>query len=137
MRNGLQTLTTVIALTFVAAPAAAEAQSGYGLPSRLFSDRLSVLEASSGAEHGVALELFDGKARDDRHSVRFQDSTARWHRFTVPGRPQAIRLAQLEDGGGLAAWDQGENVYVRTWDRAGHLTPARAVLTGGSDVLVR
>lgn len=128
MRNGPRTLTTVIALTLLAAPAAAEAQGGYGTPIRLFGDRSAVLDASSGPDHGLALRLLDLRARE-RHSVRFQDSAGRWHRFTVPGGPQTVRLARLEDGGGLAAWDEGDTVHVRTWTRDGALSPARTVLT--------
>ena len=128
MRKGPRTLTTVIALTFLAAPAAAQAQSGYGTPIRLFGDRSAVLDASSGPDHGLALRLLDVRARE-RHSVRFQDSAARWHRFTVPGGPQTVRLARLEDGGGLAAWDEGDSVHVRTWTRDGALSRARTVLT--------
>jgi hypothetical protein len=43
----------------------------------------------------------------------------------VPGKPENVRLAP-----GLAVWDQGDAVYVRTWTPAGALAPARPVLTG-------
>jgi hypothetical protein len=36
----------------------------------------------------------------------------------------------LGNGRGMVAWDAGDTIWVREWDRAGRLAPARAVLTG-------
>ena len=127
MRKGLRTLTTVTALTILAAPAAAHAESSYGDPLRILHQPTSVIGASSGPD-GLALRLFHVEA-DERDSVRYQDAQGRWHRFVVPGAAQTVRLAQLGDGGRPGGVGRGQSVVVRTWDRAGTLAPARAVLT--------
>jgi hypothetical protein len=44
--------------------------------------------------------------------------------------PMAIRLADLEDGGGMALWDDGANhrVLARSWSRDGTLGAPQSVL---------
>jgi hypothetical protein len=64
------------------------------------------------------------------NSVRVAVLGADWHQIKLGNRPHAIHFAQLEDDAGLVAWDDGDAVKVRSWDRAGTLGPARAVLTG-------
>ena len=43
----------------------------------------------------------------------------------MPDSAASVRLAP-----GLAAWDQGDGVYVRTWGPDGRLGAARLILTG-------
>jgi hypothetical protein len=86
----------------------------------------SIQLAVSAAGHGPAI-VTEGQEGKDNIVLHRDHGT--WRKFAVPGRPQAVRLALLEDGGGLAAWDEGDAVYVRRWTARGAVKAPQIVLS--------
>lgn len=121
MRNGLLLL---IMVALLSAPAGASAQLGdpVGLPIQVGRSD-SLLAVGSGPAHAPAL-VVGGR-------VHFADASGRWHSFRIAKRAEAVRLARLEDGGGLVAWNQGYALLVRSWTRDGALAPPREVMSLG------
>lgn len=121
MRNGLRFL---IAAALLAAPAPAHAQLGDVSPIGFKAPDTPYIEtSSSSATHPPALIL--------RRTVHYADVRGGWHRFALAADAQEVRLARLEDGGGMAVWDDGDTLLTRTWTRDGVLAPARAVMSRG------
>lgn len=118
MRNGLRCLIVMAAL--LAAPAQAGAQFGDAIRLPPKANDPAVRVASSGPAHAPALITTD--------EVHFADATGRWHAFGINERAEAVRLARLEHGGGLAAWSEGPELWVRTWTRDGALAPPQKVM---------
>ncbi|MDX6715412.1 MAG: hypothetical protein QOH30_1970 [Baekduia sp.] len=115
----------------VPAGAAPARSPGLGAPVKLpirvpASSR--VVSAVSAAGHGPALVTAQAKGAHSITTVLHQDRGGTWRRFTVLGRPQAVRLALLEDGSGLAAFDQGNTVVVRRWSARGTVGAPQVVL---------
>ena len=131
MLNGLRILT--ITSLLLAAPSAAQAAiPKLGDPIRVTPTDAPRFVSStlSGQGQNTAIVLYRPNAPRNRYSVRYQDIKHRWHVFTLVGKPTAVRLARLDGGDGLVAWDDGTSVYARRWHRDGRLDAAKAVLTG-------
>jgi|GEM_PF-5920046 len=129
MARPLVLVAAVTAAALLATPAAQAAPltlaNPLALPVRLTSNSV-VTSASSGPDQATAIVV-----RPDVTAPRvlIDGADGHWHGFDVPRGAQQVQLARL-DGGGLAAWDAGSSIMVRSWDRDGTLQPAQAVLTG-------
>src|SRR5438046_2643753 len=108
MRNRLRTL---IAGLMLLGPAPAHAAPIFvgGMP--------EAQGTSSGPEHATALHVWDPGAKNV-DEVRFQDAGGAWQRFALCGGPDKVQFARLERGVTLVAWDAGDEIHVRTFDRS-------------------
>lgn len=132
-------LTTTLALLALGAiPAAAAAAPHLGTPEVItsLSGEANLLAASSAPGHGDAYAVFWRKIGRNVYSVVYRDGAGRAHRFdlrTPRGtHPQAIRLVALEDGAGMAIWDdaRSRSILARAWTREGRLGATQIVLAG-------
>jgi hypothetical protein len=86
-----------------------------------------VTAAISGPGHSPAVLIDSG---GPLAYVGHTNRAGNWRFLLVPGNSQAVRLASLEGGGGLVAYDQGDVIVARTWGPDGTVAPPQAVLTG-------
>ncbi|MDA0159203.1 hypothetical protein OM076_02910 [Solirubrobacter ginsenosidimutans] len=108
----------------------ATAHAAQRIPLAIGSDGHS-LTASSGQGQRLAVVV----SRRTTTKLAVFGAHDRWRQVTLATRrPHAVRFARLEGGAGLVAWDAGDAVRVRTWDRTGKLGPQRTVLTGVNTV---
>jgi hypothetical protein len=89
---------------------------------------------ASGPEHATAFHVWN-PAFEVADEIRFQAAGGQWRRFPLPGDPADVRLARLENGVTLVAWDVGDEIHIRTFDRSGAVTPERPILGGWKWVL--
>jgi hypothetical protein len=118
-------LTTLLAGALATSAQADRLGAPVGIPSPVGAAS-NIVAGTSGEGQGTA--IVTRRYNPDRTDVLHQSATGRWRSFAIAGRPQAVRVALLENGGGLVAWDEGESVMVRTWDRAGIPGPLFPVL---------
>jgi len=116
--------------------AAAAAEPHLGTPEVItsFSGESDILGSSSLPGHGDAYVVFHRVIGKNLYTVVHRDDHGHAHTFDIPATngsfPMAIRLAGLEDGGGMALWDDGANqrVLARSWSRDGSLAAPQTVL---------
>lgn len=118
----------IAAASLLVAPAGASAQLGDVVPLPFPAPEADVQAASSSATHPPALVVDD--------VVRFADAGGRWHGIKLPAGAVDVRLARIEDGGGLVAWSGEDTVQVRTWTRDGAVSPAEGVLAWTGDLAI-
>ena len=123
MRNGM--LITAITMIALSVPSTAHAQ--FGDPARVpLGGVVEVREAIGDASHPPA--FLNGT------SVEHQDVKGKWHRFRFDGLTLGARLVPLEDGGGMAVWQNASSIYAQRWHRGGSTDVPQTVLTGVADL---
>jgi hypothetical protein len=119
-------MAALTATVLTTAPAAARAASEITIPVALPAAYVNSAVSADGAGAALVAEENGG-----RYRVLHQDPRGHWRSFSVPhthrGSP---RVALLGGGAGLAAWDEGDRVLVRSWDAAGDVAAPQAVLGG-------
>jgi hypothetical protein len=127
-----------ITVAVAAATPAAAATPRLGTPEVVtaLTGEANMISAMSAPGHGDAYGVLHRKIGANVYSVVYRDVRGRVHRFDLPSTPgsfpYAIRLVALENGGGMALWDQGHanRVLARAWTRDGALGATAVVLTG-------
>jgi hypothetical protein len=98
------------------------------------SGESNIIASSSLPGHGDAYAVFHRIIGRNLYTVVFRDEQGHAHKFDIPttngSYPMAIRFAGLEDGGGMALWDDGANhrILARSWSRDGTLAASQSVL---------
>lgn len=129
----LAALTVLLALVPAAGAAAASApRLGEPRVVASFAGATRVVESASDAAHRALAVVERTASGAERHVVLFRVSD-RYRRFELPP-PRApirrVRLALLEGGDGLVAWDDGDRVAVQRWRAGGEVDRPAVALSG-------
>ncbi len=139
----LRILTTSLALIALGAMPVAAAGAGAAVPHlgtpeviTSLGGEANLMASSSVPGHGDAYAVFWSTIGRNVYSVVYRDAGGHAHRFELPTRrgtyPQAVRIVALEDGAGMAIWDDGSShsILARAWTRDGRLGATHVVLAG-------
>jgi hypothetical protein len=123
------------ALLAVLAATSALAAPRPGVPQEIVTlPREATLQSVAAGPAGLAaFATFERAVGANVRIVRHRDADGRWRSFHVTATGstpiETVRLAALEDGGGVAVWDADDDrVVARFWDAAGVAGPVVTVL---------
>lgn len=133
-----RTLLPSLLLLLLTPGVAAAKPARLGTPEVLaaFSGESDLIGSSSAPGHGDAYAVFHRIIGKNLYTVIYADEGGHQHRFDLPTSaasfPEAVRLVPLQDGAGMAVWDDDASgrVLARTWTRGGVLGPEQTVLSG-------
>lgn len=127
MTIGMRLVACTLAFLLVPASAwAATPRPRLGEPHGIsaFTTSARIVESASDGTHRALVAAVGTPAGGVRNVVLFRTAAGRWTRFELPPPAdpvQRIRLALLENGDGLAAWDDGDRVAAQRWHPDGRV----------------